>query len=41
MKKPSYLRAGTFYPGFTLTGLRMAYMFKNKDVTERLIRALR
>ena len=30
-----------FYPGFTLTGFRMAYLFKNKDVTERLIRALR
>jgi adenylate cyclase len=30
-----------FYPGFTLAGFRMAYLFKNKDVTERLIRALR
>jgi adenylate cyclase len=30
-----------FYPGFTLAGFRMAYLFRNKDVTERLVHTLR
>ena len=31
----------SFYPAFSLTGFRMAYLFKNKDMMVRLINALR
>ena len=30
-----------FYPGFTLTGFRVAYLFKQREITERLVQALR
>jgi adenylate cyclase len=31
----------SFYPGFSLSGFRIAHLFKDKDVTERLLEALR
>jgi tetratricopeptide (TPR) repeat protein len=31
----------SFYPGFSLAGFRMAYLFRKPEVTERLLNALR